>query len=71
MLKYHINPKTMEPLVCRAAEGRCPYGAGTVHVGEDRVQEHFHVFERVMADYTLVSWSKKHGRRFAHRVASA
>jgi hypothetical protein len=70
MLKFHINPKTLEPKVCTAPDGRCPYGVGTVHVGEDRVHEHFAIFERTMADYTLISFSKKAGRSFDYKRAA-
>lgn len=62
MTNWHINPQTLEPRVCRASQGKCPYGASTPHFTDETVGQHFKLFEQVMADYTLVSFRKSNGK---------
>ena len=51
MAKYHINPKTGNPGVCRAQEGKCPFGAADEHYSSP--QEARLAYEKLMGQTVL------------------
>jgi hypothetical protein len=58
--RWHVNPDTFEPAVCRSRVGKCPFG-GLPHFSENQLGQHFRIYESVMADHVLPVPAKWHG----------
>lgn len=71
VFSFHYSPVTGNTSRCRAVDkSKCPYGGhASGATAEEAFDKSRFAYEQVMADYSLVSFTKTGGKRYDHKAA--